>query len=69
METVEEQRGPVTGNMLSPGPIQLVLEHGARLEEVHFVLLCVFLCEFGRGEVAQKTKVAGAGSVDPNKGS
>ena len=49
---------------MPPGPIDLVLEHGASLEEVHVALLCVLPSEFRSGEVAQKTKIAGAASVD-----
>ena len=55
--------------MLSPGPIHFALEHGVSLEEVHVAVLRVFPCKLGRGEVAQKTEVAGAGSVNPNDGS
>ena len=65
-ETVEEHRGPATGDVLSPGPIQFFLEHGASLEEVHVVVLSMFPCELKRGEVAQKTEVAGAASVNSN---
>ena len=67
-ETVEEHRGPATGDVLSPGPIQFFLEHGASLEEVHNLVLSMFPCELKRGEVAQKTEVAGAASVNPMTG-
>ena len=67
-ETVEEHRGPATGDVLSPGPIQFVLGHGVGLEEVHVFVLSIFPCELRRGEVAQKTEVAGAASVNPNDG-
>ena len=52
MTCTEEQLGPATGDVLSPGPIQFVLEHGAGLEEVHVVVLCVFPSKLGCGEVA-----------------
>ena len=55
-------RSPATGDVLSPGPIQFVLEHGAGLEELYDVVLSMFPCELRHGEVAQKTEVAGAAS-------
>ena len=65
-EAVQEQESPATGDMLSPGPIDFMLEHCASLEEVLIVVLCVLPSKFRRAEVAQKTEVAGTTFVDPD---